>query len=69
MTSLSRRFTSGVVLTNLGLLAALISGPNLGHANPAVQYGGLAVMVLGLLLMGVDAIARRRNRSSRGMQR
>lgn len=65
----SRRFTAGILLTNVGLLAALISGPNLGHTNAAAQYGGLAVMALGLALMAVDAISRRRSGSSRGTQR
>jgi hypothetical protein len=56
-------------MTNVGLLAALTFGPNLGHTNAIVRYGGLAVMALGLVLMAVDAVARRRTGSSRGMPR
>ncbi len=69
MTSSSRRLVTGIAMTNVGLLAALTFGPNLGHTNAIVRYGGLAVMALGLVLMAVDAVARRRTGSSRGMPR
>jgi hypothetical protein len=69
MKSLSPPFVIGIVLTNAGLLAALLFGPNSGRPNSAASYAGLAVVAIGLILMAVSAVKRRQKISSARVNR
>jgi hypothetical protein len=50
----------GLVVTNIGVLAVLLFGPNATRPQPTVAYGGVAIAVLGLVLLLRALIARRR---------
>jgi hypothetical protein len=69
MRSSSPLFAIGVMLANAGLLVALVFGQNLGHPSAGFSWSGLAVMVVGLVLMGVTAANRRRRATSTRVRR
>ncbi len=63
-----RQILPAIVITNVGLLAALLSGPNSGHPNALVARLGIGVLAVGLLLLVGVALSRKPS-PPRGLQR
>lgn len=54
-----RQIVPAIVLTNVGLLAALICGPNSTHPNVLGARLGIGIMVIGLALLAGVALSRK----------
>jgi hypothetical protein len=62
----ARKFITGCVVVNAGILMSLLFGANSGRPNPILAALGLGVVVIGLILLAVAAMRNRRPRSGPG---
>jgi hypothetical protein len=63
MPSGARNFTTGIVVTNAGVLVSLLFGANSGHPNAVLSAVGVGVVAIGLVLLAAAAVRSRRARS------